>query len=217
MRYLLICCVLCVALTSDARADLITNWASFNNAFAGLKAVDVLAGGVDLTHISINGSSNPADHSLGGNGSKVGVNTGNVQGGNDARSWSDGESWTFSWNAPTTFGGINFNSLTGGDAFTLRSDSFIGLGAIATGSGVNYDSVAGSFTFTNVSSDNFGLAAIGGAPLGVALNDAITISYSGTSSADLSSFTFTAAVPEPSSVALLGSVACIYMVRRRRS
>lgn len=129
-----------------------------------------------------------------------------------------GESWTFSWNVGTFWEAIDFDRLTDLESMTVQSAAFIGLVLTPGSPGVAFDSITGTFTFTTDGPDFFEIDDIsGGALLFVAANTEITIAAGPGTSSDVSRLQF-GAVPEPSSLMLLGLGAfSLAAVRRRRT
>lgn len=140
--------------------------------------------------------------------------------GGDVSNMFDGmESWTFSWNISSSFLGINFNSFTGTDSFTISSNDWIGLSGVVSKGSSSYNSLAGAFTLTDFGTiDNFTLADITGGPaLDLAAGSNMKIAYAASSGAStIQNITFATAVPEPNSLVLLVGSAALWLTRRRK-
>ncbi len=133
------------------------------------------------------------------------------------------ESWTFDFNVPAEFLGIDVGSFTttGGESFTISSPDWVGLVGVVPGSGsVEYDSLTGAFTLENQgTSDDFTLADLSGSvTLGVSAGSDITIAYNSSSTSGNAviqdiTFAFPAStspntVPEPGSFLVWSLIVC---------
>jgi hypothetical protein len=135
-------------------------------------------------------------------------------------SFDPGESWSFSWNAPTEFAGVSFGAYSqiGGmtlhnDQFSIQSDDWISLMITPGSAEVAFDMSTGTFTFDNVGTDDFSATDLGGA-VPVAIGSLITINFTdldpgGTEGvAHIASLSFNiTGVPEPSAF-LFGGLLC---------
>lgn len=166
----------------------------------------ILSSGVELTTHSIVGATTIK---VAGNVDKIGPgNNGN---------WDNGEAWTFSFNQDVTLSSIDFGGFSDGENFVVSSAGLDGLTESIYDSvdGLDYDPAADDFTFSNVlanSDDLYTFEAVT-----IAAGTQITISYTGASATLQPSAGAFAAVPEPSSVLLLGIAVAGITAKRRRS
>lgn len=142
-----------------------------------------------------------------------------VAGGEENSMFDGKESWTFSWNISSSFLGINFNSFTGSDSFSIGSNDWIGLVGVVPRGSSSYNASTGVFTLTDsVRNDNFTLADItGGAALDLAAGSNIKIAFAASTGAStIQNITFATAVPEPNFLILFAVSAAVLLIRRRK-
>ncbi len=223
---LLVFCAIVQLLAVPALADLVTF--TDGDSFDGDQATQLFdssdqagplgSNGVILRTVKINGVDSATEaNQLETTGGKIGIDSAAVNGG-EKNNWDDGESWTYEYNQATLFDEINFGGLTGTDAFSVQSNSFIGfIAGGPLGTGVTFDTVSGTWTFDGTATnDHFTVAELGGIAARVLAFDDITISFSGSSSATVQGIGVTS-VPEPGCVCFLLALGLGVSWRRKQT
>ncbi|HID23411.1 MAG TPA: PEP-CTERM sorting domain-containing protein [Planctomycetaceae bacterium] len=160
----------------------------------------------------------PVELNTTGNG--LGINVVDV-GGEDSGGFDVDENWTFSWDVPTYFDGIDMVGVDTDEYFIVQSDDWRNMSLTPGSSNVSFDASTGTFKLYGAEIyDKFDLFDLSGnALLPVNAGSDVVISFGTTAegkSGSIQTMSWTA-VPEPSSLALCAlALAALGLYARRQ-
>jgi len=132
--------------------------------------------------------------------------------GNDK--WGTNQNWTFTFDQTISFDGLTFKTIN--EPIVLMSTAWVG-NEDASGSNWSFNGETGQFRMSGgAGARDFTTAGVSLVPAGTEISFGFGFFTNGSGGEELTNFTISV-VPEPSTLTLLGGVASLLLLRRRRS